>query len=178
MTCAGFRISRGGSRRSRRRLEAEVLGDEGLEVGETPGKETDADVPVLLVQKEDTSNIQNETAEEIAGEIEGSEGWHCPRCFRWHPLRWGRSCRPGAARRRPHSPRRVPPERRHLPREGRMSPRRPRERPHWHSQCHPECQAEREGAGAALQAGEKEAAVGSADERGGATARHKTEGAS
>ena len=57
---------------------AEVRGDEGLEVGETRGNEADTDVPVLLVQKDDASNIQNETGEEIAGEIEGATGGISP----------------------------------------------------------------------------------------------------
>ena len=36
--------------------------------------EADADVPVSLVQKDDASNIQNETGEDTAGEIEGMTG--------------------------------------------------------------------------------------------------------
>ena len=50
------------------------LGDEGLEAGEMRGMDADADVPVSLVQKDDTSNIQNETAEELVGAIEGLAG--------------------------------------------------------------------------------------------------------
>ena len=38
------------------------------------GVEADACVPVSLLQKDDTSNIQNETGDEIAGEIEGLAG--------------------------------------------------------------------------------------------------------
>ena len=51
-----------------------VLGDEGLGVGELPGKEADASVPVLLVQKDDTSNIQNETPANWVSRAEGLTG--------------------------------------------------------------------------------------------------------
>ena len=110
---------------------AEVLGDEGLEVGETRGKEAEADVPVLLVQKEDPSNIQNETGEEIAGETERATGG-ISRDLKWHHCDGsGVVVRGAAPRKAPwHSratraPRqRVPPRTGvHPPRGGRISPR-------------------------------------------------------
>ena len=54
--------------------KGEILEDDGLEAGERRETEAVVDVPVSLVQKDDASNIQNETAEEIAGEIEGMAG--------------------------------------------------------------------------------------------------------
>ena len=57
---------------------------------------------------------------------------------------------------------------------------RPLERPHWHSQCHPErrhLRLDGERGDEALEAGEEEAAMGNRDEGTGATVRHRAEGA-
>ena len=55
-------------------------GDEcrNMAAGELPGKEADADVPVLLVQKADTSHIQNETSANWVSRAEGLTGCISP----------------------------------------------------------------------------------------------------
>ena len=56
----------------------DVVGDERLGVGELSGNEADVNVPVLLVQKDDTSNIQNETSANSVSRAEGLTGCLSP----------------------------------------------------------------------------------------------------
>ena len=85
----------------------DVVGDERLGVGELSGKEADANVPVLLVQKVDTSNIQNETSANWVSRAEGLTGCLSP--FLGGTTAMGEELSSACGRARgPHSPRRVP----------------------------------------------------------------------